>query len=180
MASRSRFGGFGGSFQAVRSLVSFLRLRGSRAPRISTGGGALNYTKSWSVDKYMEELAVNYLERRPEYNAGWASMVGNMIDRIKNGGYVYGKINKTHTYGGPADHSVSYQTNWLSNLKNATGHPDLMSNYIDEINAMYSDYFQKYEDSECSNVSSEEEWAIRRASLDEYKQLVEETLSESD
>jgi len=180
MASRSRFGGFGGgAFAIVRSLVSFLRLRGSRGVTF-TSTSPLNYTKEWDATKYMQEIAIRYLLRRPEYNAGWKAMVENMANNIKNGGYVYGKIQKVHSYGGPGDHSVEYNTNWYSNIENATNHPDLMSNYIDEINAVYENYFQAYENSECFGVSSQEEWAIRKASLEEYRDFVEETMDEVD
>ena len=177
MASRARFGG-AGLFSIVRSLVSFLRLRSGRLSRVSSGT-YLTYTREWDATKYMQALAVEYLENRPEYNPGWATMVDNMKNNIIDGGYVYGKIIKNHEYYDGA-HSVTYDTDWYSNLENATNHPDLMSNYIDELETLYENYFQRYEDSECFGVSSEEEWAIRAAALDEYRNFVEETMSESD
>jgi len=180
MASRSRFGGFGAGviFKVVRSLVSFLRLRSGRGT-FRSRGVFLTYTREWDATKYMQALAIQYLKKRPEYNEGWATMVKNMANNIENGGYVYGKIVKIHTYDDGA-HSVNYDTNWYSNIESATNHPDLMSNYIDELNELFENYFQKYEDSECFGVSSEQEWAIRAAALEEYRDFVEETMNEVD
>lgn len=182
----SRFGGRGGggSFKAVRSMVNFLGLRGSRAPRIDLGT-YLTYTKTWDAAPYLQRLAVSYLEKRPEYNAGWQAMVSNMKNNIINGGYIYGTITKTHTFErAPGEargsHSVSYETSWNSNLENATNHPDLMSNYIEELEDLFRHYFECYKNSECSDVSSREEWEIRFAALDEYRDFVDETMSESD
>jgi hypothetical protein len=177
MASRARFGG-AGLFSIVRSLVSFLRLRSGRMPRVSSGT-YLTYTREWDATKYMQALAEQYLEKRPEYNEGWAAMVNNMKENILTGGYVYGKIIKNHEYYDGA-HSVSYDLDWYSRIENATNHPDLMSNYIDELNELFENYFQRYEDSECFGVSSQEEWAIRAAALDEYRDFVEETMSQED
>lgn len=180
MASRSRFRGFGAGvvFRAVRSLVSFLRLRSGRGT-LTSSGTYLTYTREWDATKYMQALAVKYLEKRPEYNEGWAAMVNNMKNNIENGGYVYGKIIKNHEYYDGA-HSVNYDLNWYSRIENATNHPDLMSNYIDEINSIYDNYFQCYEDSECFGVSSQQEWEIRKAALYEYREFVDDVLSEID
>jgi hypothetical protein len=184
----TRFGGRsgGGSFTAVRSLVNFLGLRGSRARKIDTGT-YLTYTKSWDATPYLQRLSIRYLSKRPEYNPGWAAMVNNMANNIKDGGYISIKITKNHTYSRPAGaptggpyHSVSYDVEFNENLQGATNHPDLMSNYIEELQAVMKEYVDCYKSSEASNVTSDDEWATRRAALEKYIDHVEETLDEID
>lgn len=184
----SRFGGRsgGGSFGSVRSMVNFLGLRGSRARKVDQGK-YLTYTKTWDATQYLQDLAIKYLEKRPEYNAGWAAMVENMKNNIKNGGYVYITITKNHTYSRPAGgelggpwHSVSYEVDFNENLEGATNHPDLMSNYIEELQDVFKEYVNAYNISQAFGVTSDDEWATRLAALEKYKSFVEETLDEID
>lgn len=182
----SRFKNIGRGFAAVRSAVNFLGLRRGRSSRVDSGSYN-TYTRKWDATKYMQSLAIKYLSKRPEYNPGWAAMVENMKANIKSGGCVSGTITKVHTYSRPPGgdargpwHSVSYDISWNENLESATNHPDLMSNYIDEIRDIYVDYFESYRKSSSRNVTSEEEWSTRFEALDEYREHVEEFMSESD
>jgi hypothetical protein len=177
MARRSRFA-LGGSFRAVRSLVSFLKLRGSRSPRIGQG---LNYTKTWDASPYMTGLWVKYLKGRPEYNAGWYTMVNNMISEIEDGGALRLLITKNHGYSPQTGvHSVSYDIDYLSNLKNQTNHPDLMSEYISNMEDILRDYVEAYRDSEGTFSDASEEWGTRKAALEKYQNDVEDLMDEID
>jgi hypothetical protein len=184
----SRFGGRGGggSFRATRSVAQALGLRRGRTSRVDLGSYN-NYERTWDATEYMQRIAVSYLSKRPEYNPGWKAMVDGMIFNIKTGNYVYGEITKSHSYdrppggeaGGPW-HSVSYSINWNENLENATNHPDLMQNYIDELKQIFLDYFESYKKAECSGVTGQEEWGLRLMELEKYRDNVEELMSESD
>lgn len=177
MARRTRFA-LGGSFRAVRSLVSFLGLRGSRAPRSSP---SLTYTKSWDASPYIAGVWVRYLKQRPEYNAGWKTMVDNMIFEIESGGVVKLKITKNHSYNPSTGvHDVDYDFDYYSNLENATNHPDLMSEYISNMKDILRDYIDAYRDSEGSFGDSSQEWGTRKAALEKYQYDVEDLMSEID
>lgn len=177
MARRSRFKA-GGFFQAVRSLVSFLRLRGSNAPRSSLN---LNYTKTWDASPYIAGVWVKYLKGRPEYNAGWYTMVNNMISEIEDGGAVKLTITKNHGYDPQTGtHSVNYDIDYLSNIENQTNHPDLMAEYISNMEDILKDYVDCYKESEGVFSSASEEWAERKAALEKYKSDVEDLLDEID
>lgn len=177
MARRSRFKP-GGFFQSVRSLVSFLRLRGSNAPRRGQG---LNYQKDWNAAPYMTSLWVKYLKGRPEYNAGWYTMVNNMISEIENGGALKLNITKYHNYDAQSGvHSVNYTIDYFSNLENQTNHPDLMAEYISNMEDILKDYVNAYKESEGIFTSAEDEWATRLAALEKYEYDVEDLLDEID
>lgn len=177
MARRSRFRA-GGFFQAVRSLVSFLRLRGSNSPRIGSG---LNYNKTWNAAPYMTNIWIEYLKGRPEYNAGWYTMVQNMISEIEDGGALKLIINKDHGYDPQTGiHTVNYDIDYLSNLENQTNHPDLMAEYISNMEDILKDYVDAYKESEGIFTSAEEEWGTRAAALEKYRNNVEDLLDEID
>jgi hypothetical protein len=172
-----------GFFQQVRSLVNFLGLRrGSTSLKVIQP--PLTYTRTWDGTPYLQKLAIDYLQKRPEYNPGWKTIIDNMCDRIKSGGYIDCTITKTHTWdqnAGPGNqHTVEYVVTLSSNLEGATNHPDLMSNYINELNEIFQDYKRSYEEANVSSVSSEEEWQVRGAALDQYRNSVEDLLSEID
>lgn len=175
--------GGGGAFQAVRSLVNFLGLR-KGGTRLSGFTAFLTYTRTWYATPYLQKLAIDYLQNRPEYNAGWKAIIDNMCHEIETGKHIYMKIDKIHTYNQNMPHgqrhSAEYVVESFFHLEGATNHPDLMRNYIYELNTLFEDYKASYEQSSVQNVSSEEEWQARQAQLDEYRNNVEDLMSEID
>jgi len=181
--ARSIFGS--GAFQAVRSLVNWLGLiRGRTSLKIVKP--PLTYVRTWYATKYLQKLAIDYLQARPEYNAGWKAMIDNMCDRIKNGGYISCTITKTHNWdpGYPVDfttaHTAEYDVSLFYDLENATNHPDLMANYIQELNEIFEDYKRSYEESNVYNTSAQDEWETRKTALESYRDNVEDLMSEID
>lgn len=171
-----------GPFQAVRSLVSWLGLRGRTSLKVIRP--PLTYTRTWYSTKYLQNLAIKYLQERPEYNAGWKAMIDNMCDRIKSGGYIHCKIEKFHRWdpeaGIGSSHTAVYSVDLDYDLENATNHPDLMANYIEELYEIFENYRKSYEEATVRNVSSREEWEARKIALEEYRDHVEELMSEID
>jgi hypothetical protein len=162
MARRSRFRA-GGAFQA---------------PRIGQG---LNYTKTWDASPYIASVWIRYLKERPEYNAGWKTMVDNMIAEIADGGAVNMSITKDHGYDPVTGiHTVNYSISSNSNLDNSTNHPDLMSEYINNMEDIMRDYANAYRDSEGIFNDATEEWETRKAALERYENDVEDLMAEID
>ena len=174
---RGVFGTLGGSFNVVRALVSALRLRSWMT--LTKIKPPLTYRRTVNSSKYLTNLCIKYLEERPAYNEGWQAMVNNMISELKNGRYVSGSVEKYHQYE-DGFHTVTYSVDINHNLEGATNYPDLMANYIQELQDIFRDYIQCYKDSESFFVRAETEWAIRRMALEKYMGDVEELMSEID
>lgn len=177
----SRAGIIGSAFSAVRSIVSALGLR--RWATLTKIKPPLTYRRSYDASKYLTNLSIKYLKERPAYNDGWEAMVSNMISELKTGAYIRGTVTKNHDFDyddGTGYHSVTYDVDIYHNLEGATNHPDLMANYIQELEDMFRDYKQCYKDSEVSQVSSREEWETRQMALEKYRSDVEDLMSEID